>query len=103
MKKLTILVFLSGIFNLTLLAQSDSSFFNPIIIEDSIVFYIEFDDTFCNGFKEGFEDGYCFDEYICNPPITPICPLLTINDTDNYKGGYKRGFIIGANRKKNGN
>lgn len=57
--------------------------------------------SYCEGFKEGFEDGYCYKEPYCIPPIPPICPVPGINEENNYRGGYNRGFITGRKKRKN--
>ena len=50
--------------------------------------------TFCDGFTYGYKDGYCFNNPYCLTPLTPLCPLRTINEQDTYSDGYKRGFYI---------
>jgi hypothetical protein len=58
---------------------------------------------FDNGFKEGFDNGYCYNQgNSCIPPIAPIAPIPTYNESsNNYKDGYNRGFEIGYNMQKN--
>ena len=57
------------------------------------------------GFKEGFENGYCYSNkqqssYICTPPQPPIAPLPQINeDKNSYRDGYNRGFIYGQTHR----
>lgn len=51
--------------------------------------------SYCEGFKDGFEDGYCYQVVGCIPPIPPTCPIAGVNEEKNYKGGYKRGFVTG--------
>ena len=51
--------------------------------------------SYCDGFEDGFEDGYCYQVVGCIPPIPPTCPIAGINEENNYKGGYKRGFVRG--------
>jgi hypothetical protein len=54
------------------------------------------------GFDKGFQNGYCHNAGIsCNPPITPIVPLIRIGEkSDNYQDGYNRGFEMGLNEYK---
>lgn len=56
---------------------------------------------FCNGWKEGFKEGYCYGTYGCTAPVTPPCPVPNIGN-DNYKGGYNQGFVAGKNKKDGG-
>lgn len=54
---------------------------------------------YCNGWKEGFCDGYKDVKgqfAICPPP--PVCPVPKIECNRGYKCGYNRGFKYG--RKK---
>lgn len=50
---------------------------------------------FCEGFENGYADGYCYEKIGCMSPIAPPCPMLKYTDEDSYKGGYNRGFTIG--------
>lgn len=51
--------------------------------------------SYCEGFKEGYADGFCYEEVGCIAPIPPICPVRRPNESNNYKGGYARGFKKG--------
>lgn len=56
---------------------------------------------FCVGFKDGYQEGYCHDTYSCIPPIPPICPIPTIQESRNSeRDGYNRGFKLGLRHKK---
>jgi len=55
--------------------------------------------SYCDGFKEGYSEGYCFEIEICNPPIPPLCPIPDIGRT-TYKDGYNKGFNLGYKRQK---
>jgi hypothetical protein len=51
---------------------------------------------FCQGFEDGYKEGYCDGRFGCIPPVCPVCPVTTIYErTDNYKDGYNRGFKRG--------
>ena len=57
-----------------------------------------FGSQFCNGFKAGYKEGYCYQKYACMAPLTPLCPLPQLG-RNNWKGGYNQGFLEGlANR-----
>lgn len=55
---------------------------------------------FCNGWKEGYKQGYCYGNYGCVTPVTPPCPIPNIGN-DNYQGGYNQGFVSGKSAKNN--
>jgi hypothetical protein len=58
---------------------------------------------FCDGFTNGYIDGYCYDQPvgICLEPLVPLCPLPRLN-RDTYKDGYNTGFVQGkAQYRKN--
>ena len=51
---------------------------------------------YCEGFDEGYKAGYCYRQYSCISPITPICPIARIGES-TYGDGYNRGFLAGLN------
>ena len=51
--------------------------------------------SWCDGFKAGYIDGFCFEKIGCVEPITPVCPVRGLEYEDSYKGGYGLGFIMG--------
>jgi len=51
--------------------------------------------AYCEGWGDGYPDGYCHREFNCIAPITPLCPLRTIEEQNTYKAGYQRGFRRG--------
>jgi len=55
---------------------------------------------FCKGYEDGYKEGWCYGEYSCLAPLTPLCPLANLGE-DGYRDGYNRGFIEGQ-RKKSG-
>ena len=61
--------------------------------------------NFDNGFKSGFNNGYCYSNQAsgtCYPPVPPIPPLPQLNESrDSYNDGYNRGFLYGQAQRKN--
>lgn len=47
--------------------------------------------TYQNGFKAGYEAGYCHGKIGCIAPIAPIGALDIKND---YQTGYNNGFVL---------
>lgn len=57
--------------------------------------------NFDRGYKDGYKEGYCYQEFGCIAPIPPIPPLPTINESSkSYKDGYNRGFLAGQSKKE---
>lgn len=54
--------------------------------------------TFCDGWKDGYKNGYCFKDYTCIAPIAPVCPV-PYPGMDTYKDGYNRGFLFGVSER----
>lgn len=53
------------------------------------------------GFKAGYKEGYCYNDFGCISPIPPITPIPLIGErADNYKDGYNRGFKRGLEDKQ---
>lgn len=52
--------------------------------------------NFCDGWKSGYINGYCYNEYGCITPFVPICPIPSIGQ-DDWQSGYNRGLIEGYN------
>lgn len=50
--------------------------------------------TFCDGWKDGYEEGYCDEKNPCVSAVAPACPVPGAGE-DTYKGGFKRGFKKG--------
>lgn len=63
-------------------------FFNALIYSQT---------KFSQGFKDGYEKGYCQDRGMsCIPPIPPISPIPQVGENlDSYQDGYNRGFKMG--------
>lgn len=53
--------------------------------------------NFCDGWKDGFEAGYCYPKSDCFTPLTPTCPTQRSGEY-SYKHGYNRGFLAGKKR-----
>ncbi len=52
-------------------------------------------DGFCEGFKEGYQQGWCYNQGMgCIPKIAPPCPIPNIGES-TYKHGYNNGFARG--------
>tara|TARA_R110000803_G_scaffold35405_8_gene76621 strand:- start:10606 stop:10875 length:270 start_codon:yes stop_codon:yes gene_type:complete len=47
------------------------------------------------GWDAGYSDGFCYQEPNCVPPLSPLCPVPTVNEENTYEGGYARGFSEG--------
>ena len=54
---------------------------------------------FCDGWEEGYKEGYCYQIDNCLEPLVPLCPLPKVNES-TYKHGYNRGFIKGRKDNK---
>lgn len=58
--------------------------------------------SYCDGWDDGYKDGWCYNDMFCIPPIPPICPIPRIGESYNsYKQGYQRGFVNGNNDRNN--
>lgn len=49
---------------------------------------------FCDGFRVGYEKGYCYQEFSCLRPLVPLCPLPGLGES-SFEDGYNRGFLDG--------
>lgn len=53
------------------------------------------------GFRVGYKEGYCYNDFGCIAPIPPIAPIPLIGERfDNYQDGYNRGFKKGLEDKQ---
>lgn len=57
---------------------------------------ISWSSAFCNGWEEGYVDGYCYNIPHCIEPIPPLCPMPRLGES-SYMDGYNRGFLKGIN------
>ena len=54
--------------------------------------------SFCDGWDNGYKDGYCYRDLYCLSPLAPLCPLPSMGQS-TYKDGYNRGFLKGLSDK----
>ncbi len=71
-----------------------------VCLISSIVVYSQ--NNYSKGYSLGYKNGYCYNiGYGCLPPLSPIAPLPTYNESLNsYKDGYNRGFADGLQAQK---
>jgi hypothetical protein len=50
--------------------------------------------TYCDGWKKGYVEGWCYKDLNCINPVLPICPIPDPN-FNNYDYGRKDGFEKG--------
>lgn len=62
-------------------------------------FAFKSDTDFCNGWKSGYVEGWCYNDPNCLKPIVPVCPVPLINQKE-YKHGYNRGFVTGKKDRR---
>ena len=55
--------------------------------------------SYCDGFKEGYIAGYCYEIDGCNTPNIPNCPNAEAGFT-TYQDGYNRGFTKGKEKQE---
>jgi hypothetical protein len=56
---------------------------------------------YSRGFQNGYKEGYCYGDFGCISPISPITPIPLIGESnDNYQDGYNRGFKRGLEDKQ---
>lgn len=49
---------------------------------------------YCDGFNEGYEAGYCYEDPGCVAPAPPACPVPEPG-YDTWRDGYNTGFAKG--------
>jgi len=53
------------------------------------------------GFRVGYKEGYCYNDFGCLAPITPLTPIPYLGENMNsYQDGYNRGFKMGTEDKQ---
>lgn len=56
--------------------------------------------SYYNGFNQGYQSGYCYQDYGCVSPIPPVPPVPSVGESHNsYQDGYNRGFQMGRDDK----
>lgn len=55
---------------------------------------------FCEGFEDGYVEGWCYIEVNCLPPPVPPCALPRPGEK-SYRDGYNRGFVQGKFDRSN--
>ncbi len=53
---------------------------------------------FSNGYEKGYKEGYCYEDFGCISPVSPVSPIPNIG-YDSYQDGYNRGFSDGKAAK----
>jgi hypothetical protein len=54
---------------------------------------------FCDGWDDGYKEGWCYQIDNCIAPVPPVCPTPEVGET-RYKDGYNRGFTKGKKDRK---
>ena len=58
--------------------------------------------NYSQGFKAGYKEGYCHNDFGCIPPVTPVTPIVLIGEkSDSFQDGYTRGVKMGLENKAN--
>lgn len=55
--------------------------------------------SFCDGWKDGYKAGYCYQKNPCSIGLIPRCPMKRMGEK-TYKDGYNRGFLRGKKDSK---
>lgn len=62
----------------------------------NLLFIFNVSSDYCDGFSDGYKEGYCYEQVSCPSPPVPPCPYMRHNEKDTYKDGYNRGFTQGV-------
>ncbi len=66
-------------------------FLGGILVFSKTIIY---ESDYCEGWKEGYQEGWCYQRQNCIAPIAPVCPIPLVGETTR-KDGYNRGFSQG--------
>ena len=55
--------------------------------------------AFCDGWSDGYIEGYCYQKFGCLQPLVPLCPLPRIGEK-TYQDGYNLGFLVGLSARR---
>ena len=53
-----------------------------------------FAQTFEDGYKKGYGEGYCYGQTYCTPPLSRLPPMPSLGQ-DTFTDGYNLGFLEG--------
>lgn len=56
--------------------------------------------TYCDGWEDGYKQGWCYEDNACIEPVVPVCPIPKVGQ-NTYQDGYNRAFIKGRAARKN--
>lgn len=54
--------------------------------------------SYCDGWENGYKNGWCYKLDGCFPPVVPVCPVPI--GTGDYTEGYDAGFLQALNDRK---
>lgn len=57
---------------------------------------------YCEGWENGYKEGYCYGIIGCVSPVAPVCPVPNIGE-NSYKDGYNRGLLKGKSDNQSSN
>jgi hypothetical protein len=49
---------------------------------------------FCDGWHNGYVEGYCYGVPGCRSALVPVCPVQHVGERD-YQAGFNRGVLAG--------
>lgn len=67
----------------------------------SLILSLSTPTKYCEGWEDGYQEGYCHEIVNCIKPIPPVCPVPKIECDEGYRCGYNRGFERGRKDKEN--
>lgn len=57
---------------------------------------------YCQGWRQGYINGYCYQDPFCAKPLIPLCPLPSPL-FDSKQDGLNDGFIAGQKKRRDEN